>query len=191
MRTAPVALAYLDDPDGLASAAAALSSLTHYDRAAGEACALWSLAIRHAVLTGDLDARAGLPWLPPAARDAWAARLTAAERGRPRDFDQNGWVVHALQGAWSAIASAGPPSPGQLRLALEAAVRGGRDTDTVAAIAGGLIGAACGASAVPPPWRDKLHGWPGLRAHGLAQLTRQITRTPTPPPRPPHHKPGG
>ena len=40
-----------------------------------------------------------------------------------------------------------------LRLALEAAVRGGNDTDTVAAIAGGLLGAAYGASAVPARWR--------------------------------------
>ena len=36
-----------------------------------------------------------------------------------------------------------------LRLALEEAVRGGRDTDTVAAIAGGLLGAAYGSTAVP------------------------------------------
>ena len=40
-----------------------------------------------------------------------------------------------------------------LRLALDAAVRGGDDTDTVAAIAGGLLGAVYGASAVPAEWR--------------------------------------
>jgi ADP-ribosyl-[dinitrogen reductase] hydrolase len=179
MRTAPVALAYLGDPDGLAGAATALSVLTHYDAEAGEACTLWCLAIRHAVLTGELDTRAGLAWLPRGRRDAWAARLAAAERSRPRDFDQNGWVVHALQGAWSAIASAGPASPARLRLALEGAVRGGRDTDTVAAIAGGLAGAACGAARVPEPWRGAVHGWPGLRAAGLAKLTSQITGQPS------------
>jgi ADP-ribosyl-[dinitrogen reductase] hydrolase len=32
MRTAPVALAFLDDPGGLTEAAAAVSALTHYDR---------------------------------------------------------------------------------------------------------------------------------------------------------------
>jgi ADP-ribosylglycohydrolase len=188
MRTAPVALAYLGDPVGLSDAAAALSALTRYDEEAGEACALWSLAIRHAVLTGEADARAGLAGLPPARRAGWAERLAAAERGRPRDFDQNGWVVHALQGAWSAIAAAGPvgsgpgaagPGPGAagwLRVALEAAVRGGRDTDTVAAIAGGLAGAAAGAGAVPVKWRERVHGWPGLRAAGLAELTAAIVR---------------
>jgi ADP-ribosylglycohydrolase len=190
MRTAPVVLAYLGDPGGLAEAAAALSALTHYDEEAGEACVLWSLAIRHAVLTGEADARAGLAGLPPARQAGWAERLAAAGRGRPRDFDQNGWVVHALQGAWSAIAAAGPvgsgagagaagPGPsaaGWLRVALEAAVRGGRDTDTVAAIAGGLAGAAVGAAAVPVKWREQVHGWPGLRAAGLAELTAAIVR---------------
>ena len=50
MRTGPVALAYLDDPAALVEAATAVSALTHYDQRAQEACALWCLAIRHAVL---------------------------------------------------------------------------------------------------------------------------------------------
>src|ERR1700752_2972588 len=60
MRTAPVALAYLDDEAGLAEAARAVSDLTHHDPEAGDACVLWCAAIRHAVLTGRLDARIGL-----------------------------------------------------------------------------------------------------------------------------------
>ena len=36
----------------------------------------------------------------------------------------------------------------------------GDDTDTVAAIAGSLAGAVHGASAVPPAWRELVHGWP-------------------------------
>ena len=85
-------------------------------------------------------------------------RLDEAEQARPRDFTRNGWVVEALQAAWCAIATTPVPADdpaagafraGHLRLALESAVRGGRDADTVAAIAGGLLGAAYGASAVP------------------------------------------
>ena len=60
MRTAPVALAYLDDEAALVEAARAVSELTHYDPEAGDACVLWCLAIRHAILTGELDARIGL-----------------------------------------------------------------------------------------------------------------------------------
>ena len=53
MRTAPLALAYLDDEAALVEAARAVSELTHYDPEAGDACVLWCLAIRHAILTGD------------------------------------------------------------------------------------------------------------------------------------------
>lgn len=44
---------------------------------------------------------------------------------------------------------------------------GGRDTDTVAAIAGSLIGATTGISGIPAAWRRKLHGWPGLTTRDL------------------------
>ncbi len=179
MRTAPVALAYLDDPDALVEAANVLSSLTHADPEAGEACALWCLAIRHAVLEGTFDGlRDALAWLPDSRRDVWAARLDDAEQRPPSSFAHNGWVVEALQGAWSAItrtavpaddAEAGYPAD-HLRLALEAAVRGGHDTDTVAAIAGALLGARWGASAVPSAWRRVLHGWPGFRGRDLVSL---------------------
>jgi len=53
---------------------------------------------------------------------------------------------------------------------LHAAVAGGGDTDTVAAIAGQLLGAAYGASAVPARYRRLLHGWPGMRVRDLHRL---------------------
>jgi ADP-ribosyl-[dinitrogen reductase] hydrolase len=92
-------------------------------------------------------------------------------------------VVEAFQGAWSAITMTSSqiddPTAGlhreHLALGLEAAVRGGRDTDTVAAIAGALLGGAHGASAVPAHWRDLLHGWPGMTAADLTDLATAIT----------------
>ncbi|MEB3021510.1 ADP-ribosylglycohydrolase family protein [[Mycobacterium] crassicus] len=184
MRTAPVALAYLDDEAGLVEAARSISELTHFDPDAGDACVLWCTAIRRAVLTGELDVRVGLEHLDEPRRQTWAERLDAAEAAQPSAFSSNnGWVVAALQGAWSAIATTPVPDDGpakgvfradHLRLALEAAVRGGGDTDTVAAIAGGLLGAVYGASAVPAQWRLLLQGWPGLRTRGLIQLVDRI-----------------
>jgi predicted protein tyrosine phosphatase len=155
-----------------------VSALTHFDQEAGEACALWCLAIRRAVLTGGLDIRAGLDLLPSERARLWVERIEAAERSRPRDFTRNGWVVEAFQGAWSAITTTAEvaSSPAHLRAALEAAVRGGNDTDTVAAIAGGLLGAAYGFTAVPFEWRRKLHGWPGHKARDLQRLALQLTR---------------
>jgi ADP-ribosylglycohydrolase len=189
MRTAPVALAYLDDEAALAEAARAVSELTHYDPEAGDACVLWCLAIRHAILTGLLDARIGLQHIPSERRDMWAARLDAAEKSDPSDFKINGWVVEALQGAWSAISTTPVPQDDpakgvfradHLRLALDTAVRGGGDTDTVAAIAGGLLGAAYGASAVPADWRRLLHGWPGLATRDLVALATRIVKADKP-----------
>ncbi|GFG72166.1 ADP-ribosylglycohydrolase family protein [Mycolicibacter senuensis] len=184
MRTVPVALAYLDDEAGLVAAARSVSELTHYDPDAGDACVLWCATIRHAVLTGELDARVGMQHLDPARRQVWAQRLDEAETVQPSAFSRNnGWVVAALQGAWSAIAGTAVPDDDpaaevfradHLRLSLEAAVRGGGDTDTVAAIAGGVLGALHGASAVPSHWRLQLSGWPGLRARDLIQLVDRI-----------------
>jgi ADP-ribosyl-[dinitrogen reductase] hydrolase len=59
-------------------------------------------------------------------------------------------------------------------------VRGGNDTDTVAAIAGGLLGAAYGASAVPGEWRRLLHGWPRMRARDLVALATRIVNADQP-----------
>jgi ADP-ribosyl-[dinitrogen reductase] hydrolase len=183
MRTAPLALAYLNDEPALVEAARAVSELTHYDPEAGDACMLWCLAIRHAVLTGLLDARIGLRHIVIDRRDLWASRLDVAEASHPADFTNNGWVVEALQAAWCAITTTSVPQDDpargvfrvdHLRLALDAAVRGGNDTDTVAAIAGGLLGAAYGASAVPGEWRRILHGWPGIATRDLITFANQI-----------------
>jgi ADP-ribosylglycohydrolase len=180
MRTAPLALAYLDDPDALVDAAQSVSALTHHDPEAGEACALWCLAIRHAVLHGTFDGLGlALDWLPADRATVWAHRIAEAQAHPPARFTNNGWVVEALQGAWSAITRTPIPDDDpthgvfaaqHLQRALEAAVRGGHDTDTVAAIAGGLLGAVWGASAVPLAWQRVVHGWPGLRARGLIRL---------------------
>ena len=180
MRTAPVALAYLHEPVGLVEAAHAVSALTHYDSEAGEACALWCLAIRHAVLEGIFEGlRLAVAELEADRAEVWARRLDETEAHPPEFFDNNYLVVQALRGAWSAIShtrvpvedpAAGVFAAQHLQRALEAAVRGGRDTDTVAAIAGGLLGARWGASAVPARWHRVLQGWPGLRGRDLVRL---------------------
>lgn len=52
----------------------------------------------------------------------------------------------------------------------------GDDTDTVAAIAGSLLGALWGSSAIPSAWRSMLHGWPGYNVHDLERLAMLATR---------------
>jgi ADP-ribosyl-[dinitrogen reductase] hydrolase len=172
MRTTPLVLGYLDDEAALVTAARAVSDLTHFEADAGDGCVLWCLAIRHAIVHGVLDVRRGLDFLPEDRRALWADRLAAAEAGVPVDFTAtNGWVVSALQAAYAAVLRTD-----SLEDALVAAVRSGNDTDTVAAIAGGLAGAVHGASALPTQWRELLHGWPGLRADDLLALSSQALR---------------
>lgn len=182
MRTAPVALAYLgpDQEDALWQAATAISALTHWEDDAQEACGLWCLAIRHAVLCGNFDGlRQALGRLSAPRQAIWGARLNEAKSKQPFEFRNNGYVVAALQAAWSAIVQtldapdlqqAGATAGQYAQQALERAVRCGGDTDTVAAIAGSLIGARWGASAIPDRWKAKLHGWRDATSADLVHL---------------------
>ena len=170
MRTGPVALAYLADgaEDQLVDAAARIAQLTHFEQDNVDAVVLWSLAVRHAIRTGDLNPRAGLPWIAAEHRRRWQQLIdeATAPARHPREFAaQNGWVVKAFQAALAAVAGAT-----DVRDALYRCVRGGGDTDTVAAIAGSLAGAVWGATQVPLGWQRLLHGWPGHTANDLTRL---------------------
>jgi ADP-ribosylglycohydrolase len=173
MRTAPVALAHLGDREGIAELARRVSDLTHGDPLAGDACVLWCLAIDRAIADAVLDVGSGLAMIPADRRDRWHGWITEASESDPWGFTPNGFVVTALQAALSAVTHTPPPprEPARhLADALVTAVRIGHDTDTVAAIAGSLLGARWGASAVPDEWREMLHGWPGYDAGDLRRL---------------------
>jgi len=174
MRTGIIALSALGDRQKVARAARAVCELTHADPLAVESCVLWSEAIRVAVTEARFDLAAGLDLLPEAHRDRWAAWIDQATGADPATFGRNGYTVTAIQAAWAAVTST-LDAPRQfacdhLRDALFAAVRAGHDTDTVAAIAGSLLGARWGASAVPAQYRRCVHGWPGLDASDLVRL---------------------
>lgn len=177
MRTGVVALLYLHDEDALADVAAAVARVTHWDELNVEACVLWCCAIRKAVLDAELDVRAGLGRLAVDRRAYWEARINEAESQPPRAFEHgNGFVVTALQAAWAAIVQTPVPEDDpsrHLKDPLAAAVRIGNDTDTVACIAGQLLGARWGASSVPDEWRTVLHGYPGISGDDLVELARR------------------
>jgi hypothetical protein len=180
MRTGPVALAHLGQDDAIAQAARSISDLTHRDPTAGDACVLWSIAIDRAVREGRLDgAPEAVELLPPERRTLWTELLDEAESSPPSRFAPNGHVVKAFQAAHAAVYQT--PIPGEqpcrhLKNALAAAIYVGDDTDTVAAIAGALLGARWGASAVPLEWRAGLHGWPGYRVADLNRLAMLSVR---------------
>ncbi len=186
MRTAVVALSGLSDlpsPDGatgeaaLVGAARAVSELTHADPLAADACALWSVAVRRAVLGAaaahDLAGLFDCSVVPEARRGQWEKWLQGALAAQhPSAFPDNGYVVTALQACVCALARA-PRREGSGFFvdAVTLAVHAGHDTDTVAAITGSLAGALVGRLAIPQEWASAVHGWPGLRAADLDRLT--------------------
>ena len=181
MRVHASVLPYLLSPDeDLAEAIELVCGLTHVHEDTLEACMLWGFAVRHAILTGELDVRVALPQLPEERRVLWAERIEEAERAHPAHFRRNGWVVGAFQAAWSAITLAGPIPEGKFAQremmvrALDAAARAGYDTDTVTCITGSLVGAALGDKAVPPEWRRVLFGWPGYEVDELEGLVERV-----------------
>ena len=164
MRTAPIVLGYLDDPEGLTAAARAYSHMTHGDPVAADACVIWNHAQRHAILHAEFDLSPGVGWIPAERQGQWQTWIDQAERGGPEAFaSSNQWVVGALQEAWAAILSTPGAGPQHFEQTLRRIVAAGVDTDTVAAICGGLLGARWGVSAIPLGWLRRLHGWPDDR----------------------------
>lgn len=171
MRTGIVGVSALGDRQRTADAATAVSALTHPDTRCIDACILWSAAVREAVLTGTLDVRAGLDLVDPERRAWWESVLAEAETADPDVFSPNGYTVTALQAAWSSIyATATDKGPGHVERALQRAISIGDDTDTVAAIAGALLGARYGVAGLPADLARRVHGWPGMAADDLVQL---------------------
>ena len=174
MRTGIVALTAIGDRDKTAAAARAVCELTHAEPRAAESCILWCEAIRVAVIEGRFDLVGGLDLLPEESRGLWASRIDEATGADPATWPSNGYTVTALQAAWAAITST-LDAPREFDCdhlvdALFAAVHAGNDTDTVAAIAGALLGARWGASGVPARFRRLVHGWPALDASDLVRL---------------------
>jgi ADP-ribosyl-[dinitrogen reductase] hydrolase len=185
MRTAPVALSALGDDQAIVARSREASALTHGDPLAAEACVIWGIAIDRAVRHERLHgARDAIDLLPPGRRDVWTQKLDEAERRPPATFRPNGFVVTALQAAYAVITQTpvnGARPEQHFADALVAAVRVGHDTDTVAAIAGQVLGARWGISGIPSRWREPLHGWPGYTAGDLERLAVLTASAGSPP----------
>jgi ADP-ribosyl-[dinitrogen reductase] hydrolase len=145
MRTAPLALRYLRQPDGRRAAARADSKLTHYDDHAADACA-WLCDVVAALIDG-VDP--GELAAPPSLASEWdRSREDAALSACGPDA---GYVGTALSIASAALCTAESFEHG----VIWAANLGG-DADTNAAIVGALLGARFGADAIPHRWLDGL-----------------------------------
>ncbi|MER5226966.1 ADP-ribosylglycohydrolase family protein [Streptomyces flaveus] len=148
-----------------------IAALTHGDRAAWEGTALFHELVRVALSGGDpLDALPGaLDLVHPDHRARYAAVL-APDWHPDQATEFNGAVWPCLGSAVWALRTTD-----SYEGAVRAAVDLGGDTDTVAAVTGGLAGAVYGADAIPSRWTEPLHvplpGFDGrvLRAAELAE----------------------
>ena len=189
MRTGPVALSALGDREAVTENATAIASLTHAHPDSTTACVLWSLAIEEAIMTSETDdvfdwegaVKNGLSFLDSSSASRWEELIDEAIQGPSALFNPNGYVVSAFQAALSAITETPVPAinpPGHFASALETAIRIGDDCDTVAAIAGSLLGARWGMHAIPKEWTELIHGTRtvGSQIVGIAELQELVEK---------------
>jgi ADP-ribosylglycohydrolase len=148
MRATTAAVAYAHaERSHSRRAARRISALTHGDPAAGEGCAIYHDLIRTA-LTG-ADPATALPGALAAVagpyRDIWAKALDPTHH--PIPGQPNGSVWPTLAAALWALRQTAT-----FHDALRAAIDLGGDTDTIAAVTGGLAGAVYGIRAIPTRW---------------------------------------
>jgi ADP-ribosylglycohydrolase/fructose-1,6-bisphosphatase/inositol monophosphatase family enzyme len=148
MRVAPVGI-WAGSPARAAAVARLDSGLSHPHPVCLAACAAFAAAIAAGVAGGD---RAAMLGEAAAAAEGEAGVVTAlrqATQGVAPDNMQHqmGLVLLALQNAFYHLAAGTDAESALIRT-----VGAGGDTDTNAAIAGALLGAAQGRSAFPPRW---------------------------------------
>lgn len=144
MRIAPIGV-WAPDPETAAHAASQDSALSHPHPVCRAACAAFAAAIAAALNGAD---RTGMR--ETALRHASEQPVADAIRATtpPANFKrQEGWVLIALRNAFFHL-NAGTP----FEAALITTASAGGDTDTNAAIAGALLGAADGRSTLPMRW---------------------------------------
>jgi ADP-ribosylglycohydrolase len=174
MRAIPTAV-FQGDADLRVAESIAISAITHDDPRCTVACAAYN-QVAAALIAGastrdavDMGIETALEaegnGVAAALRAGMALNLQAAATTGRSPFPGTGYVLDSLGLAIAALND---------RRGLEAAlidiVRLGYDTDTNAAIAGGLLGARYGASAIPERWLERLQF-----ADEFRQAARQST----------------
>jgi len=155
MRTTPAAIWFARSGTAATmNAARRISALTHGDPSAGEGCAVFHELVRVALDGGDPLAAvpATLDMVAPEHRARWASVL-APDWTPDQATESNGAVWPTLGQAVWALRTA-DDFAGAMRRVIDL----GGDTDTVAAVAGGLAGAVFGIAGIPMRWTSVVHG---------------------------------
>lgn len=172
MRILPLALVLRDETDAdLVRLAHRASRVTHGTARAQVACACYALIVRRllAGAGGRAEALADARRTVRAVYEGDGAVEHLAALGHLEGYTERagrGRVWDSFWSAWDAFAGAA-----DYRATVQRAVAYGNDTDTTAAIAGGLAGIRWGIGGIPTPW---LHG---MRGRGVVEpLVQRLTR---------------
>lgn len=152
MRTLPLALVHRGSDAELFETACLASRVTHGHLRSQVCCALYCLWARR-LLAGEADAWAGAV---AAFRSIASPSALAELELRPEHHAElvgDGYVVNSLQSARGLLAR-----HARYEDVVVGAVNLGQDTDTTAAIAGGVAGVRDGVGAIPERWMSALRG---------------------------------
>jgi ADP-ribosyl-[dinitrogen reductase] hydrolase len=181
--------AAIDDLPHLCALIAVTTRITHTDPKAEYGALAVALAARHARIYSEVDggryleelrsslpqdaATEFLPLMEAARRSATAGESTTAfaeAQGWRRGV--SGYVYRTVPAAVHAWLR----HRRDFRAAVTDVIRCGGDTDTTAAIVGGIIGSAVGKAGIPPDWLATLFEWPRTVAW-MEQLGEELGRT--------------
>lgn len=142
MRVHPVALLDLDREDA-AQVARSVTELTHADPLCLDASVLWVDMLRSALETNKLRPQAGLDLIPEERKAFWMNTIYDALETESSVFgSEPWWVVPAFQQALSAVhKNLNVIDSDPMRIFTEIIATEECDSDTICAIAGGLMGA--------------------------------------------------
>ncbi|UCC71525.1 MAG: ADP-ribosylglycohydrolase family protein [Gemmatimonadota bacterium] len=174
MRCAPVALRWRRDPVRLVEDAGHSARVTHYDPRCVWTTAATCAAVAHALaathwtlheLADGLDGVGAPEEVGEAVRRTATSELADLQLDEPSSM---GYTVRTMTaGLWAYL------NAGDFETTLLEVVNAGGDTDTNGAVAGAVLGARFGASAIPERWLERLPDADGLRA--LADRLRKVS----------------
>lgn len=175
MRVAPVGLLFAGDPDAVWREAAASALPTHTHPVGIEGAQVLALAVALLVESETFDRKAFYrALLARATTEEFRWHLEMAAKLRPgASVSGLGSTLHAHRSVVTAIACFAN-TLGDFELAAGLAISLGDDTDTVAAMAGALVGAFGGTAAIPAGLLAKLEDGPAKGRTHLAALAARL-----------------
>jgi len=174
MRVAPIGYLYQDDPARLRSVAIATGRVTHTHRTAEAACLAAAFLVKlaldgippHLYLEVVLDVTSGISDEFDAALMRMAHALTLSSEEEAMRYIGEGWTgEEAIALALYCVLR----YPDDYAAAIWRAANSNGDSDSVACITGGIMGARLGVKAIPPAWIARIE-----KSNELAALADRL-----------------